>query len=154
MSAPRKVLGWTLGIVALLGAVIVIAVLTVSNTDPGRRFVRKQLLSLLQGKVHGIVRVGAIEGNLLTGATLHDLSITDSAGVPFLTAEEVQARYQLKNFWAKKLWFTDVRLVRPLLMFDKPPDGEWNTKRLFPSKPKSVPDDPNKPGSWGDWLAL
>ena len=151
----RRVLAIVLGVVVGIAALALIAVVGVTNTDPGRRFVRKQLLGFLQQKVHGIVRVGAIEGNLLTGATIHDLSITDSGGVPFLTAEEVQARYSLKDFWGKKLWFRDVRLVRPLIMFDKPPGGEWITKRLFPGdQSDTLPDDPNAPGGWGDWLAL
>ena len=151
----RKVAGIALGVVASLFAIALILVLVVSNSDPGRMFVRKQLLSFLQEKAHGIVRIGRIEGNLLTGATIHDLSITDSAGVPFLAAEEIRARYRLGDFLGKKLWFRDVVLVRPLLMFDKPPDGEWNTKRIFPGdQSDTLPDDPNAPGGWGDWLAL
>ena len=152
MERLRRLLLTLLGITIVLVVLVVGGVYVFSNTDYGRERVRGKLLALLQNKIHGVVRMGEIRGNLLTGAVIKDLSITDSAGVPFLTADEAQARYRLRGFLDKRLAFYDVRLVRPLLMFDKPPGGEWNTSRLFPGD--TTPRDPNTPHGFGAWFTL
>src|SRR4051812_36189800 len=75
----RKAARRALKIVAgLVGGVVVLAagaVFVFTNTDFGRERVRRQALALLQKQVHGRVRIGAIRGNLLTGATLENFVI-------------------------------------------------------------------------------
>src|SRR5690349_20542344 len=131
----RKAARRALKIVAgLVGGVVVLAagaVYVLTNTDWGRERVRRQALALLQKQVHGRVRIGAIRGNLLTGATIDNLVITDSAGNPFVAAEQVSARYSIRGIMGKKLYFSDVRLVRPVIVLDRPPEGQWNWKRIF-----------------------
>lgn len=134
-----------LGIVGLVGIVVVI----VTSTDWGHERVRRFALSELQHFVHGRVSMGKLSGNLLTGLTVRDLSIADSSGEPFIAAQEVSARYALGPLIAKKIWLEDVRLVRPLIVLDRPPGGKWNYQRIFPT-------DTTKPAStapgFGSWI--
>ena len=136
-----------LGIVALAGIVVVI----LTSTEWGHERVRGFALSQLQSHVHGRVSIGRLSGNLLTGLTVHDLAISDSSGEPFIAAQEVSARYALGPLIAKKIWLNDVRVVRPLIVLDRPPGGKWNYQRIFPSdttQPQST-----APG-FGSWIRL
>ena len=138
-----------LGIVAL--AAIVVTILT--GTDWGHERVRRMALSQLQKMVHGQVSIGRLSGNLLTGMVVHDFSIRDSAGAPFLSAEEVSANYGLAALITKKIWLKDVRLVRPLVVLDKQPGQPWNYQRIFPGDTTAKLPGDTLP-SWGAWIKL
>lgn len=154
MDAPRiigrvllGIITVLLGIVALAGIVVVI----LTSTQWGHERVRRIALSQLQNFVHGRVSMGKLSGNLLTGLTVHDLAITDSGGEPFIAAQEVSARYALGPLIAKKIWLQDVRLVRPLIVLDRPPGGAWNYQRIFHSDTTKAPS--TTPG-FGSWIKL
>src|SRR5690242_14789883 len=137
-----------LGIVALAG----IAVVILTSTEWGHERVRRLALSELPHFIHGRVNMGKLTGNLLTGLTVHDLSITDSSGTPFIAAQEVSARYALGPLLiAKKIWLQDVRLVRPLIVLDRPPGGKWNYQRIFVSD--TTAQQSTAPG-FGSWIKL
>jgi translocation and assembly module TamB len=136
-----------LSVIFVLG---VVAVWVLTNTDFGRERVRKFALGALQGATHGIVKIGALHGNLLTGATLVDVSITDSAGRPFFAADSLSGRYVLRGFLSKHISLDDLTLYRPRVVVEKLPGGEWNYRRLWPpSKPTATVD--TLPG-WGSWV--
>ncbi|HEX6574119.1 MAG TPA: translocation/assembly module TamB domain-containing protein [Gemmatimonadaceae bacterium] len=134
-------------IVALL---LVIGVYTLSNTDWGREQVRKRIVAILQGNTHGIIKVGKVSGNLLKGFTLHDLSITDSAGAPFVKADQASARYALRSLIGSRIDFDDVKLVHAVIVLDRPPGGKWNFERIFPRD--TVTATGPKKTKWGSWV--
>jgi translocation and assembly module TamB len=139
-----------LAAIAIVALLLVIGVFTLTNTDWGRDQVRKRIVALLQGNSHGIIKVGKVTGNLLEGFTLHDLSITDSAGAPFVTAEEASARYALRSLIGNRIDFDDVRLVRAVIVLDRPPGGKWNFDRIFPRD--TVTSTGRKKTKWGTWV--
>ena len=47
------------------------------------------------------VAVGRISGNLLKRLTLHEVSIADSAGAPFLKLDSASTRYVIRSFISK-----------------------------------------------------
>ena len=134
-----------LGIVALAGIVVVV----LTSTEWGHERVRRIALSQLQSRIHGKATIGKISGNLLSGLTIHDFAISDSAGEPFIAAQEVSARYALGALLGKKIWLQDVRLVRPLIVLDRPPGGKWNYQRIFVSD--TTPQQSTGPG-FGSWI--
>ena len=137
------------GVVAVLVVAVLGALFVFTNTDYGRERVRRFALAQLEKQAHGIVRMGALSGNLLRGLTIEDVSITDSAGAPFFAAERVRVGYSLRPFLSKKVFLRDVQLVRPVVVLDKPPNGEWNFARIFPGDTTTKTD--SAPG-WGSWL--
>ncbi len=145
--------GWFFLIVVV--AVLIIAgagLLVVTRTDFGRERVRRVVVSTLSGQAKGgIVRIGKVTGNLLTGVTLHDVSITDSTGAPLIVAEKITAHYKIGDFLKKRVFLDDVELVRPLIVVDRQPGGKWNYKRIFPGDTAAVSS--NAPG-WGDWISF
>ncbi len=140
-------------LLVVLSVIVVLAVAAVwvmTNTDFGRERVRRFALGALQGATHGIVKMGALHGNLLSGATVTDIAITDSAGRPFLTADSLSARYVLRALISKRVSLDNVVLYRPRVVVEKLPGGEWNYQRLWPTSKPTTPVD-TLPG-WGSWV--
>jgi translocation and assembly module TamB len=111
-----------------------VATLVLTGSDWGRERVRRFVLSQLQGIVHGQVSIGHISGNLMNGATIDGIAIRDSAGNPFLAAEQVSARYAIMDLITRRIDLRSVRIVRPLIVLDRPPGhgSKWNYQRIFP----------------------
>lgn len=140
-------------LLVVLSVIVVLAVLGVwmlTNTDFGRERVRRFALKTLQNATHGIVKLGALRGNLLTGATLVDVAITDSAGRPFFAADSVSGRYVLRGFLNKHIALDGLTLYHPRVVVEKLPGGEWNYRRLWPQNKPTGPVD-TLPG-WGAWV--
>jgi translocation and assembly module TamB len=151
-------LHWGRGILvglALISGLIVIAIVAVlifTSTDWGRERVRRYAVNALSGMMHGRVTIGRIDGNLLSGVTAHDVTITDSAGKPFVAVESMATKYSVMSLLRKRVWLDQVYVVRPLVVLDRLPKGDWNWQRIFPR------DTTHKPVSqqtgWGDWIRL
>ena len=141
-------------LLVVLSVIAVLAVITVwvaTNTDFGRERVRRFVLATLQNNTHGIVRIGALHGNLLSGATFSDISITDSAGRPFLKLDSITAHYILRSFISKKIFIDDPVLYRPRVVVEKLPGArDWNYRVLWPQTKPTAPVD-TTPG-WGSWI--
>jgi len=136
-----------LAVVALL---LVAAMFLVTNTNWGRERGRRYVLGIVQRNSHGIVHIGSVSGNLLSGFTLHDVVITDSARKPFIKADEIWAKYSPGTLRGKKIEFSEVRLVRPVIVLDEQPGGKWNYDRIFP-RDTTTRSGPKKTG-WGTWI--
>ena len=144
-----------IGLGIFVGAVAVLTVagvLLFTTTDFGRERVRRFTLRTLSDMVHGQVRIGGIGGNLLDGVVMTDFSIADTAGQPFVSADTVVADYHLIAFAKKHIELHSLRLVRPLIVFDKLEDEDWNFKSIFPGD--TTPDKPDQPPGFGDWVAF
>jgi translocation and assembly module TamB len=146
----------TAAIVALsvIGALVVAvfaALLVLTQTDWGRERVRRIALAQLGKIVHGHITLDRVEGNLLGGATLVGVAITDSTGQPFLKADSVVASYGLGSFFRKHITLDNVRLVRPEFVLARKTGGKWNYQRIFPRD--TVPHPPSAPG-FGSWITL
>jgi translocation and assembly module TamB len=143
---------WVRLLVSILVVLILLvgAVFLITNTNWGRERVRRYAQGVAQRNTHGLVHIGKVTGNLLRGFTLHDVVITDSARRPFINVGEMWARYSLSTLIGKKIDLSDVRLVRPIVVLDRPPGGIWNYERIFP-RDTTKPSKPSKPG-WGTWI--
>lgn len=144
----RRVAETIVGVVVTIVVLAALAIWILSATPWGHEKVRQVALSTLHGMVHGQVTIGRITGNLLSGITIHDFAIRDSTGAPFLAADELSARYAIWPLIHRKIELRDVRVVRPVIVLDRPPSGLWNYQRIFP---RSAPKGPQAPG-WGSWL--
>ena len=144
---------WVVRLLAGLAVVVLLllaATFLVTNTNWGRERVRRYVLGIVQRNSHGIVHIGSVSGNLLSGFTLRDVVITDSARAPFIKADEIWAKYSLGTLRGKKIEFSEVRLVRPVIVLDEQPGGKWNYDRIFP-RDTTTPSGPKKTG-WGTWI--
>jgi translocation and assembly module TamB len=143
----RILLGSLAGLLLLLG----IGVVILTQTDFGRERLRRFALTQVAKQVHGNVSVGKVRGNLLTGAMLVDVEITDSTGAPFLKADSLFVAYSLRSLISKRIYLSELRLYRPVIVLDKQPGREWNFSRIFPSD--TVPQDTLQQG-FGSWVRI
>ncbi len=152
MSRRRRVLLTVLASFAGLVVLGTVAVLVLTGTDWGRERVRRMVVNALESKAHGRVHLGRVSGNLLKGITFHNFVITDGAGAPFIAVERMSARYKILRLLKKRVELDDVFLVRPVIVLDRPPEGRWNYKRIFPDDTLPVSKDTTR--GWGDWLVF
>lgn len=139
--------------VIMIGSLIIavmLAVLIITGTDWGRERVRRVAVDFINSRIHGHATIGRISGNLLVGMTVHDFAITDSAGEPFVAVESFRGDYKIMSLLRKHIWIDNAVAIRPLVVLDRPPDGEWNWKRIFPRD--TTPKPPSQQTGWGDWL--
>jgi translocation and assembly module TamB len=152
----RRILLISVAAVVLLVSAALAGLLVFTNTDYGRERVRAFAQSAIQGAAkHGVVRLGRVSGNLLEGFTIANVSIKDSTGAPFLVADTVSLNYGLLALVRKRLELSDVRLVHPLVVMDRPPgdSATWNYKAIFKSdKPETLRDTTKM--AFGDWIVL
>ena len=76
-------------------ALAAIALFIFTGTDFGRERVRRLAVDQLNGMVNGIVRIGRVSGDLLSGVTLHDVAITDSSGGSVIAITTALRRFRI-----------------------------------------------------------
>jgi autotransporter translocation and assembly factor TamB len=151
MKLALKIVG---GLIVTVLVLAVAAAFVVTNTHWGHEQVRTRVLALLNnGVAHGTVHVDSLEGDLWHGITLKGVSIVDSAGAPFVKAEEVHTGYNIRPFLSRKIDLNGVRFVRPEVVLDKAPNGIWNYDRIFPVSKSAAPADTSSI-QFGDWVVF
>jgi translocation and assembly module TamB len=148
----RRKLAWAAAAAAGLTLALGALVVTLTMTNFGRERVGRIALGRLAERINGRVVVSAVRGNLLTGATLIDLRITDPDGRLFLSADTLRLRYGMRALFRKRLEFSDVHFGHPVVVLDQPPGQPWNYQRIFPADTVVAPGD-TVPG-FGSWVNL
>jgi autotransporter translocation and assembly factor TamB len=140
-------------VVALLVALAglgVVSGLVWLQTRWGHEFVRGQIESRFDADVHGSVRLGRVEGDVLTGLVLHDLVIEGADGVALLDVETVRVRYSIRALLDKRIAAEELHLIRPQIRLVRGPDERWNFQKIFARR---EPRRPGPPG-WGSWVRI
>jgi translocation and assembly module TamB len=137
----------TLSSLILVG---ILAVLTLTNTDWGRERIRAYAEGWLNHAAHGQVRIGRLSGNMLHGVMIHNFSIRDSTGGAFVAVDSMIADYSVLSLARKHVWIRNAIVYRPVIVLDKPTDGVWNWRRIFPRD--TTPKPPSQQQGWGDWI--
>ena len=140
-----------LGVLVALVLIIAGAFLWLTRTDAGRNRVRAFALNTLRESVNGHVEIGRIEGNVLGRFSINDISITDSAGNPFLAAERVTATLDSRGLLSRRITLSDVELVKPVVRLTKLPESSWNYAEIFRTTDTTTADSS---AGFGDWVVL
>jgi len=146
----RTVASISAGVIVILALIAGGVLYTLTQTSWGRAKVGGYVIGILRGATHGYVSVDRIDGNLLTGATIVGLTITDSAKEPFVTADTIKARYTLGDLIGKKIYLDSVRIVHPVIVLNRMPGGKWNYDRIYP---RDTTQPPSPPG-FLSWITL
>ena len=146
----RTVAAATAGALVVLAMLIAGTALFVTQTDWGRKKVGGYVIGLIKQAAHGYVTVDRVDGNLLNGATIVGLTITDSAHAPFVKADTVVATYGIGDLINKRIYLDNVRIVHPVIVLDRMPGGKWNYDRIFP---RDTTQPPGPPG-FLSWITL
>ncbi|HSJ06100.1 MAG TPA: translocation/assembly module TamB domain-containing protein [Longimicrobiales bacterium] len=152
MARRRQVAAWVAAGVGVVLFLLLAVVLYFTQTDRGRERIRAVAIDRLDAITDGSVAIDRIEGNLLRGFRLLDVSIVDAEGRPFLRADTVATRFSLVSLLRQRIVLSDLHLARPDIVLDRPPGEAWNYVRIFRIEPDTLPAE-RSPG-WGDWIAL
>ncbi|MDP9176423.1 MAG: translocation/assembly module TamB [Gemmatimonadota bacterium] len=139
-----------LAAIAIVALIALIAVYSITRTEWGHEQVRLRLQQALQNNTHGILRIGRISGNLLEGFTVHDLTITDSTGAPFIDVDSLTTNYGLNTLRRKHVEFDHLTLFHPVVVLDRQPGGKWNYDRIYPRD--TMTRQGPRPTGWGTWV--
>ncbi|HET9424375.1 MAG TPA: translocation/assembly module TamB domain-containing protein, partial [Gemmatimonadaceae bacterium] len=135
-------------VVVTLGALVV---WVYTGTDWGRERIRRYAQDFLQKEARGgRVRIGRISGNLLTGMTVHDIVITDTAGMPFVAVKRATGDYGIGDLINKRVWVNNIVLEQPLIVLSRSPLTTWNWKEIFPRD--TTPKPASEQTGWMDRL--
>ena len=152
LPSAKHALAFVLSAIALLGISVAILVNGLTQTERGHELVRRVVLHVLRGPIHGRVQIGRIDGNLLHTLILLNVSIADSAGAPFFAADRVEAHYDLRDFAHQWVFLSRITMDRPTVVLSKTPAGTMNVARIFP--PSATPTPPGPSTGWGSALAF
>ena len=94
VTVARVLQRTAVGLAALI-AFAFVTTLVLTRTDWGRERVRRLAISQIEARINGEVTIGRIRGNLLTGMTVDAFAIRDTAGQPFVAAEQVESSPQM-----------------------------------------------------------
>lgn len=148
--AVQKGLKIGAGVAAGIGVLVLVVVLLLTQTDWGRQRVLTFSLNQLANRVNGNVRVEKVLGNLLSGARLVNVEISDSAGNLFLRADTMAMRYSVRGLVRGRVELQDVKLVNAIIVLDQRPGEDWNFARIFPT---GEPEPGRGPG-FGSWVLI
>ena len=129
---PAAILPWAIVAVSVLVSAGVAGAVMLTRTVAGREMVLDWALSRLGPAINGSIRVGSVApGGLLTGATLHDLELSDSLGRPVLVADSIRARYSILELLAGTSGVADVHIWSPTLTLDHAPGDRVDLSSLL-----------------------
>ncbi|MGH7589697.1 MAG: translocation/assembly module TamB domain-containing protein [Gemmatimonadota bacterium] len=153
-SFPVRIARWML--IGVLLLVVLVATAAVGGilwvrTSSGGEFVRGQIQQRLGELVNGEVRLGGVEGDILTGVVLRDFALVGADGVALLQAERIRVAYTLAPFFDRRVAVARVELVRPDIALVRFDDGRWNFQTIFKERP---PPPPGAPPGWGSWVQI
>ncbi len=110
-------------------------VIALGWTPPGRRVAGHLASGLLSRSMDGDLRVGAIEGNLITGLVLRDVTLHDGAGRTLVDAARVAVQYHLTDLYRGRLVFRDVAVDSARIHLVQQYNGQWNYAAAFGAAP-------------------
>lgn len=122
------------GAVAAAALLVAVATFLLLATAPGHALVRRLAVRALQGVVVGRVTIGSVGGSLWRGAELRDVSLETLEGQSVLRAQAVSATFALTDLLRSRFRFSNVLVVRPVVVLEQGVDGRWNIERLFPPR--------------------
>jgi hypothetical protein len=130
---------------ALIGVSLgALGVLSLTQTDWGRARVLAFTLEFASERLNGTLEVGRLEGNLLRGARLYDVTLRGPDGRALVTADSAYVQYSLRSAAGDEIVLDRVHLYdAEIWLFQLPGDTLWNFDRIFsdtlPGEPGATP---------------
>ncbi len=142
--------GWRAAGYILIGVVITLLVIAaifvfLTRSRAGVELVGRFAIERIEQAIVGKLDVARITTRgLLGGATLHDVSLTDLEGRPFVRADSIRLGYRLSSFLAGNVVFNRATLYGPVAVIEQlPGDTLWNFEHIFPSAPPTPGEERN-----------
>ena len=116
----------------VLGLLVGLVVVLVTQTPYGRDKVRDIIVGRIRPSVHGRMYVGDIHGGLLGGVIIDSLEIRDPDDSLLLASGPIRIDYDPRDLIDKRVLLSHAELTRPVFYARRHANGEWNFRRTFP----------------------
>ena len=104
------------GAILLIALLVVFGIATLGTQTAAFRDWARGLAERQAGRLlNGELTIGGLDGNLFTGAELHDVTVRQN-GRDIIRIPRATARYDLRRLFSTDLALTDVTLVRPTIV--------------------------------------
>ena len=153
MSRRRLVAIISAAVLLLIGVIAAGSVLSVTQTDLGRDYVRRYLQSQVTSKLgkRGTMYIGRVTGGLLTGVVVDSFAIRDDEDSLFVSAGPIEITYDPRDILDKRLLVSQLVVHNPLVNLRRHSDGVWNYRRIFP---KGGPRVRTPDRRFGDYIVI
>ena len=109
---------------------------------PVRAWLLRAVSSQVSNALNGSLRIGSLEGSLLSAPTIRDVVLKDAQGDVVAQLQELRLRYDLSQLLKKKLLVRDIAIVQPRVKVVQQANGSMNLSDLAPpSQPQ--PQEPS-----------
>jgi translocation and assembly module TamB len=135
----------------VLGLLVGLVVVLVTQTPYGRDKVRDIVVGRIRPAVHGRMYVGDIHGGLLGGVIIDSLEIRDPDDSLLLASGPIKLDYDPRDLVDKRVLLSHAELTRPVFYARRHADGQWNFRRTFPGNGKKKVPIPGQRG-FGDYI--
>src|SRR5688572_17400477 len=125
-------------LVVVIAAVVVLVVVAIARleTQWAKERVRGLAVSRAAPYLTGDLAIGRLDGSLLRGVELHDVSLTQPTGEA-VRAEMITVRYDPLRLWREGLAFDSIEIRSPVVHVVQEADGGWNLARLVRTRAPS-----------------
>ena len=136
----------------VIGAAVIGAFATATQSDRGRDFIRRVVQAQLARSVKGTFHLGTISGSFITDLTVDSIEIRDDGDSLFAATGPIRVTFDPRDLMDGRLIIRTVDLVRPRVAMRRERNGEWNIDRIWPRP--AVPRRPKGRASFGSVLVL
>ncbi len=113
---------------------VLIAIIGYTQTRSFKTFLRNTILQESLKVLNGELQLGVIDGNLVTGFLVHDVSVKSDT-TTFFSAERIELKYDLFGFFFKRVAISHALFVKPYIHLYRTQEGIWNVARLIKPTP-------------------
>jgi hypothetical protein len=131
----RRVIRALLVTVATVLVLVVVGIVTL-ETPWAKERVRRLAVSRATPYLTGQLAIGRLDGSLLRGVELHNVSLTQPTGEA-IRAEMITVRYDPLRLWREGLAFDSIEIRSPIVHVVQEADGGWNLARLVRTRASS-----------------
>jgi len=119
VKLATRLLGWIAGGLGIVLAISAVLVIVIVRSQPGHDFFLRVALGQATRLIQGEVSVGRLTSpGLLRGFTLHQVSINDTAGRPFISADSMRVRYSFSDLLRRHIVLVPVELWSPSVVIE------------------------------------
>ncbi|MGD1044878.1 MAG: hypothetical protein ABR936_06070 [Bacteroidota bacterium] len=112
----------------------IIAIIGYTQTRSFKTYLRDLLLHESLTVINGELQLGVIDGNLITGFRINDVSVT-GGGIELFSAQRVELKYDPLGFLFKRIGVSNAIIVKPRIHITRSVDGSTNIARLIKPMP-------------------
>jgi uncharacterized protein involved in outer membrane biogenesis len=110
--------------------VVVGIIIAITQTQIFRDRLRSAALTELDSLINGQVRIGRLNGDLITGLSIDSIAIDVDNG-PFVRIPRVEIAYNFFALPGKTISIRKLTLTHPEVTFSRPRGGRWNLSDLL-----------------------